>query len=713
MLLAACCAEPSLAAPGYPDPTFGHRGVVKLDLDHTSDVVSADVAGDRQRGFAVVTRSADEHSLLVRLTSSGSLDGSFGDAGIVALPGGPWNAVEFAGGGAIVVAGSRDGEFAVARYSSGGAPDPSFGGGQVTTQVRPLPSSSVYFRDYDEPREVFTDLAIEPDGSILATGYMRLYREASEEERSYVNAGTAVARFDPDGRLDTGFGEGGTLNTTAASGGRFLMVNKVVTLPGGKLLLAGNSQRNLAVLELTAGGMPDPGFGHSGIVISKADTFNSGEGFGQIGDAKTVLVRADGRLVVVGRTTLLGLLPDGSHDPNFGKDGRAFTEDVYGEGIKASDGALDGKGRILLTGDNGGISSVARFLPNGHPDRRFGGDGTAEINVTNGGREDSQTDEGATALLVAPDGATVTAGFAFAGRHGELALVARTGGDGRRAYCHGKPATFQGTPGPDRIHGYGVIVAKGGDDVIRSSGGPVCAGPGDDVVTDQHGDIYAGAGNDRVRESWSGTIHGGPGNDILEPHSEGGAILFGDAGADRLAGAGGRDRLYGGSGADVLRGEGGADSLFGGPGDDLLLGGSGNDQLNGGAGSNRLRSGAAGPAKAIYRVRQRGFSIRLRVEGNRIAGLHLRARLSCRDGSHSSLQVNANHVNLAIDSQGHFRDQEYNDYEVGYEESLLAGAVHADRVTGVYRELDREQTTCATGRPGQPLIHFNARSIRR
>ena len=233
------------------------------------------------------------------------------------------------------------------------------------------------------------------------------------------------------------------------------------------------------------------------------------------------------------------------------------------------------------------------------------------------------------------------------------------------------------------------------------------------MVTDQRGDIYAGAGDDRVRESWSGTIHGGPGNDIIEPHSEGGSVLFGDAGADRLAGGGGRDRLYGGSGPDVLRGEGGADALFGGPGDDLLLGGSGTDQLNGGPGSNRLRGGAAGPAKTIYRVRQRGFSIRLRVEGDLIAGLHLRTRLNCRDGSHSSLQINENHLDLKIDPQGRFREEEYGDYEIGYEESLLAGTVHANRVTGVYRTLDREQTTCATGRPGQPLVHFNARSIRR
>ncbi|HEV7399795.1 MAG TPA: hypothetical protein VGN84_05950 [Solirubrobacterales bacterium] len=716
LALAAGLVSTAGAAPGYPDPSFGRRGVVKLDLDRASDIVAADIAGDRRRGFAVVTRSADDRSFLIRLTPAGSLDSSFGDSGSVSLPGGPWNAVDMAADGTIVIAGSENNDLAVARFIPDGHPDPSFGsGGTTIVHALALPPSSSYFRDFDDPREAFADAEVEPDGSLLAVGNLRLYKKrvGEEEEHSYLDSGTVAARFRADGSLDPSFGEGGTTDPTVASGGRLKEVNRLTQQPDGKILLAGNMTSNLAVARLTAAGVLDPGFGRGGIVVSNADTFNSGEGSGQIGDAKVVLVRPDGRLVVVGRTTLLGLLPNGSRDQSFGAHGRAFTEDLYGNGINASSGALDDKGRILLAGDISRSSAVGRFLPDGRRDRRFGGDGLAQTGVTHGSSREHETDESATAILALADGATVTAGFAFAGKHGELAVVVRSGGDGHMAYCHGKVATVQGTPGPDRIHSYGAIVAMGGDDVIRNSGGPICAGAGDDVIYNQHGDIYAGAGDDQVREDWGGVIHGGSGDDVLEAHGEGVDVLYGDAGADRLVGEGGRDRLFGGAGDDALLGGGGADSLLGGPGDDLLLGGSGADRLLGGPGSNRLLGGPAGPAKTIYQMRRRGFQIRLRVEGNLIAGIHLSVRLHCRDGSQEGTEFDSNHVNLRIHPNGSFREQDSNNYEVGYEESLLAGKVRNDRITGVYRELDSEQTTCTTGEPGKPLIHFTARSIGR
>jgi uncharacterized delta-60 repeat protein len=719
LALAAGLASTASAAPGYPDPSFGRRGVVKLNLDRASDVVAADIAGDRQRGFAVVTRSADDHSLLIKLTPTGSVEGSFGNAGSVSLPGGPWNAVDVTADGMIVVAGSDNKDLALARFTPEGRPDPSFGtnSGEAIVHVQPLPPGDSYFQSLDDPSEIFVDAEVEPDGSVVAVGNMRLYEKEvageEDEERSYILAGTVAARFRADGSLDSRFGEGGTMDPTSASGGRLVAVNQLTRQPDGKVLLAGNRTSDLVVARLTGAGALDPGFGHEGVVTSKADTFNSGEGFGQNGDAKAVLVRPDGRLVVVGSTTLLGLQPDGSRDRSFGAHGRAFTEDLYGNGINASSGALDSKGRILVAGDNGGGSTVGRLLPDGRRDRRFGGDGIAESNLTHGSSLEHETDEGATAILTAPDGATVTAGFAFAGKHGELAVIARSGGDGHLAHCHGKVASMQGTPGPDHINAYGAIVAKGGNDVIRSSGGPICAGAGDDVIYNQGGNVYAGAGDDQVREDSSGIIHGGPGDDVLEPDSEGTNVIFGDGGADRLVSGDGRDHLFGGAGPDVLLGGGGADSLLGGPGDDLLLGGSGSDRLLGGPGANRLRDGAGGPAKTIYQTRKHGFRIRLRLEGNLITGVHLSAQLHCRDGSRGGTEFNSDHINLRIHPNGSFREEHSNDYEIGYEESLLAGKVRSDRITGVYRELDREQITCATGKPGKPLIHFTAKSIER
>ncbi len=710
MLLPLCLAESSLAAPGRPDPSFGHHGITKLDVDRTSDIVSADIAGNHDFGFAVVTRSADDRGVLVRFTPEGSVNPGFGEAGTVQLPGGPWNAVVMAANGAVMVAGSDGGDFALIRYTPGGRLDPEFGnGGEVTLHAQPQPPSS-YFRDFDDPREVFTDLAIEPNGDITAVGNMRFYkREVAEEELPYVNAGTMAARFKPDGTLDTSFGEGGTLNPSSASGGRLTVVNQLTRQPDGKTILAGHLTDKLAVVRLTESGSLDPAFGNGGVAVSKVDTFDSGEGFGHPGDAKTVLVHPDGSLVVVGGKTLLGLRPDGSRDPRFGSHGRAFMEDLYGDGINASSGAFDGKGRILVAGDNAGSTVVGRFLPDGRRDRRFGNAGLVVTDIAHGSYEDHETDEAASAIVATAGGATFTAGFAFFGKDGELVVMGRAGGDGHLTYCHGKVATIVGSPGPDRIHGHGVIVAMGGDDEIRNFGGAICAGAGDDVIFNGGGSIYAGAGNDRVQEAGRGAVHGGPGDDVLEPHSDIVNLLYGDGGEDRLVGSGGRDRLFGGSGGDRLFGDGGADSIFGGPGDDVLIGGSGTDLLNGGSGSNQLRTGADDPEKEIYQGHSPGFHIRLRVEGQLIAGVHIKALRHCSNGQQGGIENDQNQAKIHLDSRGRFKVHFSRSTEYGTEDELFVGTVRPNVVRGFYREQEREQFTCTTGRPDHPTIHFIAR----
>lgn len=103
------------------------------------------------------------------------------------------------------------------------------------------------------------------------------------------------------------------------------------------------------------------------------------------------------------------------------------------------------------------------------------------------------------------------------------------------ASCRGKPATFVGTAGADRLRGTrrrDVIVARRGDDRIKALRG--------------HDLVCAGAGN---------------------------------------------DRLVGGRGDDHLRGGPGADLIKGGRGDDLLHGNQGRrDDCRGGRGNDRLRA---------------------------------------------------------------------------------------------------------------------------
>lgn len=82
--------------------------------------------------------------------------------------------------------------------------------------------------------------------------------------------------------------------------------------------------------------------------------------------------------------------------------------------------------------------------------------------------------------------------------------------------------------------------------------------------------------------SYSNTIQGNQGNDIL----------LGSADGDRIAGGTGNDFLWGNRGADFLAGGDGSDSLYGDSGDDTLLGGAGADLIVGGSGRDVVTGGA-------------------------------------------------------------------------------------------------------------------------
>jgi Ca2+-binding RTX toxin-like protein len=88
-------------------------------------------------------------------------------------------------------------------------------------------------------------------------------------------------------------------------------------------------------------------------------------------------------------------------------------------------------------------------------------------------------------------------------------------------------------------------------------------------------------------ENGADTIEGGVGHDKIYGGT-GGDLLRGGRHNDTLRGEDGRDTLEGGSEADRLEGGNGHDLLAGGAGADTLLGGEGNDQLGGGSEADRL-----------------------------------------------------------------------------------------------------------------------------
>ncbi|HET6867754.1 MAG TPA: Calx-beta domain-containing protein [Solirubrobacteraceae bacterium] len=138
------------------------------------------------------------------------------------------------------------------------------------------------------------------------------------------------------------------------------------------------------------------------------------------GDARAVLVRPDGRIVVVGTRDIgvnahtqfgaAGYDATGNLDPGFGTGGIATTT-LGGSGDQAFDAADDRDGGFVAVGrtDAAGLTNtdfgVARYTGDGQPSPAFPAGGFVRTDVAGRG-------DGAKAVAVQPDGKFVAAGFA-------------------------------------------------------------------------------------------------------------------------------------------------------------------------------------------------------------------------------------------------------------------------------------------------------------
>ncbi|MEI7492519.1 MAG: hypothetical protein WCK92_14055 [Bacteroidota bacterium] len=149
---------------GVPDPSFGKNGMVVTDVRYGDDRIN-DVA-IQPDGKIVVAGSSNTKLGAARYLANGELDRSFGNNGITLTSVNDCediaSAIVLQGDGKIVVAGSSfNGEsfdFALVRYTTQGKPDASFGkGGIVVTSL-------------GNGDDKVSDLLIQPDGKLVAGG---------------------------------------------------------------------------------------------------------------------------------------------------------------------------------------------------------------------------------------------------------------------------------------------------------------------------------------------------------------------------------------------------------------------------------------------------------------------------------------------------------------------------------------------------------------
>ena len=191
--------------------------------------------------------------------------------------------------GKIVVAGyatvGRASNIALVRYNMDGSLDKSFNGtGKVITAVG----------DGDCKGE---GLALQSDGKIVVAGYS--FKPGGKDRAEFT-----VLRYNPDGRLDSGFGKSG--KETTEIGRDADDATSVALQSDGKIVAAGRTfaptNNDFAVARYDRDGKLDLSFNATG--KATAD-------FGKRDYAHSVAVQSDGKIVVAG---------DAEHD-----DGRIFA----------------------------------------------------------------------------------------------------------------------------------------------------------------------------------------------------------------------------------------------------------------------------------------------------------------------------------------------------------------------------------------------------
>jgi uncharacterized delta-60 repeat protein len=320
---------------GSLDAGFGAGGKVMTDFtDGSSD--QADALAQQADGKLVAAGSSFTPSgndfAVARYLPDGTLDPSFGTGGKVTTDFGSddvGHALVVQGDGKLVVAGTAGGNFALARYRPNGRLDPSFGpGGKVTTD----------FGGIDEGLA----LAVQADGKLVAAGI------------AGPCCAFGLARYRANGRLDAGFGTGGKVITSFS--GLDDRARAVVVQGDGKLVAAGyaltETSRDFALARYQPNGSLDAGFGTGGKVTTDFTGF--------VDEANGVAVQADGKLVAVGVArfptgldfsdfALARYQPNGTLDAGFGTGGKVTTDFSGGEDLGQAV-AVQGDGRLVAAG---------------------------------------------------------------------------------------------------------------------------------------------------------------------------------------------------------------------------------------------------------------------------------------------------------------------------------------------------------------------------
>lgn len=260
---------------------------------------------------------------------------------------------------------------------------------------------------------VFTSIAIQPDGKIIAGGYAT----SSDEREDFV-----IARYSTEGFLDESFGTHGTV-TTKISDFYYNEFKSIALQPDGKILATGVSFHNsndssIFLARYHSYGELDESFGsnqNGKVSVSLGGTNET---------AYAIALQSDHKVIVAGSTFLnstyqFGLArynSDGTLDRSFGESGTGLVNTPiggYNDSIQSL--VLQRDGKIIVAGYSSTSTYshfvIARYTSNGVLDSSFGSNMNGKVVFD----FDNNTRNYATSVAIQSDEKIVVAGYSYTG----------------------------------------------------------------------------------------------------------------------------------------------------------------------------------------------------------------------------------------------------------------------------------------------------------
>lgn len=275
--------------------------------------------------------------------------------------------------GKIIIVGSSESNFGMARYNQNGIIDSGFGNsGRVVTDID--------IEGVTGDWKSAVSAAVQADGKIVVVG---------EIEKNEPGTAMAVVRYNTDGSIDTEFGTKGVVITAFPD--KYYTTPSAVTIQDGKILavaLVGSGDEvDFGLARYNPDGSLDGTFGTSGLVVTDASGINKYDA------PYAIAIDSNGKIVVAGfgeyynssysnyypQVVVARYNDDGTLDTSFDTDGIAAGRYFDGRDDRVYAIAIQPDGKLILAGNTDDYMAVTRMNDDGSIDTEFGTDGVVIV----------------------------------------------------------------------------------------------------------------------------------------------------------------------------------------------------------------------------------------------------------------------------------------------------------------------------------------------